>query len=94
MRRRVTESGSERKPQNANYIIANRIYQQLPQNSCSPAGGTRNIGWQSGVRDGDSFLGLLYSKNKGNLNDARFSLPEFDRRVPPASLHEIDRRPC
>jgi oligopeptide transport system substrate-binding protein len=38
-----------------------------------------NIGWQSGVRDGDSFLGLLYSKNKGNLNDARFSLPEFDR---------------
>jgi oligopeptide transport system substrate-binding protein len=38
-----------------------------------------SIGWQSGVRDGDSFLGLLYSKNKGNLNDARFSLPEFDR---------------
>jgi ABC-type transport system substrate-binding protein len=38
-----------------------------------------NIGWQTGVRDGDSFLGLLYSKNKGNLNDARFSLPEFDR---------------
>ncbi|MBP8297567.1 MAG: hypothetical protein KAX84_15760, partial [Burkholderiales bacterium] len=38
-----------------------------------------NIGWQSGVRDGDSFLGLLYSKNRGNLNDARFSLPEFDR---------------
>ena len=38
-----------------------------------------NIGWQSGVRDGDTFLGLLYSKNKGNLNDARFALPEFDR---------------
>jgi len=38
-----------------------------------------NIGWNVGVRDGDSFLGLLYSKNKGNLNDARFSLPEFDR---------------
>jgi ABC-type transport system substrate-binding protein len=38
-----------------------------------------NIGWQTGVRDGDSFLGLLYSKNKGNLNDARFALPEFDR---------------
>ena len=37
-----------------------------------------NIGWNTGVRDGDSFLGLLYSKNKGNLNDARFSLPEFD----------------
>jgi ABC-type transport system substrate-binding protein len=38
-----------------------------------------NIGWTVGVRDGDTFLGLLYSKNKGNLNDARFSLPEFDR---------------
>ena len=38
-----------------------------------------NIGWSTGVRDGDSFLGLLYSKNKGNLNDARFALPEFDR---------------
>jgi ABC-type transport system substrate-binding protein len=38
-----------------------------------------NIGWNTGVKDGDSFLGLLYSKNKGNLNDARFSLPEFDR---------------
>ena len=38
-----------------------------------------NIGWNTGVRDGDSFLGLLYSKNKGNLNDARFSLPEFDK---------------
>ena len=37
------------------------------------------IGWNTGVRDGDSVLGLLYSKNKGNLNDARFSLPEFDR---------------
>ena len=37
------------------------------------------IGWHSGVRDGDSFLGLLYSKNKGNLNDARFALPDFDR---------------
>ena len=38
-----------------------------------------NIGWTNGVRDGDTFLGLLYSKNKGNLNDARFSLPEFDQ---------------
>ena len=45
-----------------------------------------NIGWQSGVRDGDSFLGLLYSKNKGNLNDARFSLPEFDR------LYEVSKQ--
>ena len=45
-----------------------------------------NIGWQSGVRDGDSFLGLLYSKNRGNLNDARFSLPEFDR------LYEASKR--
>jgi ABC-type transport system substrate-binding protein len=45
-----------------------------------------NIGWNTGVRDGDSFLGLLYSKNKGNLNDARFSLPEFDR------LYEASRR--
>ena len=26
-----------------------------------------------------SFLGLLYSKNKGNLNDARFALPAFDQ---------------
>jgi oligopeptide transport system substrate-binding protein len=45
-----------------------------------------NIGWQPGVRDGDSFLGLLYSKNRGNLNDARFSLPEFDR------LYEASKR--
>jgi len=45
-----------------------------------------NIGWNVGVRDGDSFLGLLYSKNKGNLNDARFSLPEFDR------LYEASKR--
>ena len=45
-----------------------------------------NIGWTVGVRDGDSFLGLLYSRNKGNLNDARFSLPEFDR------LYEASKR--
>ncbi len=45
-----------------------------------------NIGWTTGVRDGDSFLGLLYSKNKGNLNDARFALPAFDR------LYEASKR--
>ena len=45
-----------------------------------------NLAWISSVPDGDSFFSVLYSKNIGTLNDARFRLPEYDR------LYEESRR--
>ncbi|MFN7571968.1 MAG: ABC transporter substrate-binding protein [Betaproteobacteria bacterium] len=37
------------------------------------------VGWVAAQPDGDTFLALGYSINKGQANHARFSLPEFDR---------------
>jgi ABC-type transport system substrate-binding protein len=45
-----------------------------------------NLGWISSVPDGDTFYSVLYSKNIGTSNDARFRLPEYDR------LYEQSRR--
>jgi ABC-type transport system substrate-binding protein len=36
------------------------------------------VGWSTTLPDGDTFLGLGYSGNKGQANHARFSLPAFD----------------
>jgi ABC-type transport system substrate-binding protein len=36
------------------------------------------VGWSTTLPDGDTFLGLGYSGNKGQANHARFSLPMFD----------------
>jgi ABC-type transport system substrate-binding protein len=37
------------------------------------------VGWTSTVPDSDSFMLLLYGKNKGQANHARFDLPEFNK---------------
>jgi ABC-type transport system substrate-binding protein len=42
-------------------------------------------GWSAAIPDGSYFLDVLYSKNKGQANHARFGLPEVD------ALHERQR---
>ncbi len=37
------------------------------------------VAWLAGDPDGDTFLALAYSRNKGQANHARFNLPAFDR---------------
>jgi ABC-type transport system substrate-binding protein len=37
------------------------------------------VGWSAAAPDGDTFLALGYSRNKGQANHARFDLPAFDR---------------
>jgi ABC-type transport system substrate-binding protein len=37
------------------------------------------VGWSAAAPDGDTFLALGYSRNKGQANHARFDLPEYDR---------------
>ena len=39
-------------------------------------------GWSAAIPDGNYFMDLLYSKNKGQANASRFALPAFD------ALHE------
>jgi ABC-type transport system substrate-binding protein len=35
--------------------------------------------WTAGAPDGDFFLGMAYGPNANQSNDARFSLPAYDR---------------
>jgi ABC-type transport system substrate-binding protein len=44
-----------------------------------------NTGWSAAIPDGSYFLDVLYSKNKGQANHSRISLPELD------ALHERQR---
>jgi ABC-type transport system substrate-binding protein len=37
------------------------------------------FGWQTNMPDSDTFFGFAYSGNKDQTNDARFSLPAYDR---------------
>jgi ABC-type transport system substrate-binding protein len=39
----------------------------------------RTDGWQADYPDGENFFQLLYGPNTGQLNYARFQLPEFDK---------------
>ena len=39
----------------------------------------RADGWNADYPDGENFMQLLYGKNVGQENQARFNLPEFDR---------------
>ena len=43
------------------------------------------VGWNGGIPDGDTFLGLNYAGNKGQANHARFDLPAYN------SLYERQR---
>ena len=36
------------------------------------------VGWNGGLPDGDTFLGLNYAGNKGQANHARFDLPAYN----------------
>jgi len=36
------------------------------------------VGWNGGLPDGDTFLGLSYAGNKGQANHARFDLPAYN----------------
>ncbi|MCY7315767.1 MAG: ABC transporter substrate-binding protein [Rubrivivax sp.] len=42
-------------------------------------------GWSAAIPDGNYFMDLMYSANKGQANSARFSLPAFD------AIHERQR---
>lgn len=44
------------------------------------------VGWYSTITDGETFLGLLYSKRIGQSNYSRFKLPEYDRLFEQAKL--------
>jgi ABC-type oligopeptide transport system, periplasmic component len=50
------------------------------------------IGWISGATDGNSFVQLLYSKNIGQSNFARFRHPKYDELYEKAQLLPIGPR--